>query len=151
MPALRTEGKVLTAVDNGGQLLIRWDHGAPPVRQAPRGALEIVEGSDTSVVMLDRAALDAGSFTYARRSDRVDIRLKLEQPGGGRIEQFAGYLGAPPAPGSADAELRRQRDALAEELREARLQLMNQALLIRRLRTGEEDPEGAGSAPTGAR
>lgn len=150
VPALRLQREVLTAVDSDGQLVIRWDHDSRPVRQALRGALEIVEGPDTAVVMLDPTRLKAGSFTYARRSDRVDVRLKLEQPGGGRVEQYAGFLGAAPPPGSTDAELRRQRDVLAEELREARLHLLNQELLIRRLRVGTGEPPEKAAGPSQA-
>jgi proteasome lid subunit RPN8/RPN11 len=102
----------LVAYDLGWQLQIRWDRAAEPVRAARAGTLEIVDAGATTVVALDRRRLLSGTFSYARQSGRVDIRLALDQPNGKKFEEFTGFLGAPPAPAPntaiATAELRKE-------------------------------------------
>lgn len=152
-----SEPVALQSRDKGGQLCITWNRTARPVANARSGMLQITEGAGTSVAMLDAQRLRAGSYTYARRSDRVDVRLKLEQQDGKAIEEFAGFIGSPTArrgvANLSEAELRVEYEKLQAELLETRTQLLNQALLIRRLRTaaGEpaDDPEPAIAGDSG--
>lgn len=146
----------LQARDKGGQLYITWNPTARKVANARGGMLKITEGAGTSVTMLDAQRLRAGSYTYARRSDRVDVRLKLDQSDGEAVEEFAGFIGAPAAPRGAanlsEAELRAEYEKLQAELLETRTQLLNQALLIRRLRAAKGEPvdspdEGEAAGP----
>src|SRR5205823_3989718 len=57
----------------------------------------------------------AGNFTYTRRSDRVDVRLTLDGPGGTHLEELSTFVGKLPEGSRVSAELRQQRDDLAKE------------------------------------
>ncbi len=90
----------LNTVDAAGQLQIRWDANAAPVRSAARAWLDIVDGdSPASTIPLDQQHLASGVFTYGRRNARVDVMLVLHQPGGTDVRQITAFLGQkPPTP-----------------------------------------------------
>src|SRR5205823_8450018 len=68
----------LTTFDRDGQLQINWDRNSPAVRQAVEATLEISDGGPLpQAISLDRAHLRNGFFTYARQSERVDVKLIL--------------------------------------------------------------------------
>jgi len=123
MPALahdQSPSVSLMAYDLAGQLQIRWDRAAEPVRAAQGGTLEIVDAAASTVVVLDRQQLLSGTFSYARRSARVDVRLALDQPHGKKFEEFAGFLGGtpPPDPAAVTAELRKELQDQAVRMRQ---------------------------------
>jgi len=66
---------------------------------------------------LDARHLKAGTFTYARQGPRVDLSLALHLPGGRQAIAEAIILATPPGrePTPEDPEIRKQRDALAQE------------------------------------
>jgi len=85
----------LMAYDLNGQLQIHWDWAAEAIRTAESGTLEIADGAARTVVALDKRRLLSGTVSYARTSDRVDVRLALRQHGGRVSEEFTSYLGQP--------------------------------------------------------
>jgi hypothetical protein len=107
----------LSAVDRDGQLQIQWDANSPTVSQAANAVLEIDDGLVPWVVQLDSRHLKAGTFTYGRQSERVDIKLALHLPGGQQAHGAASFLGSLPdrTPPPEDPEIRKQRDELATE------------------------------------
>jgi proteasome lid subunit RPN8/RPN11 len=122
MPALahhQPPSVSLMAYDLAGQLQIRWDRAAEPVRVAQAGALEIVDAETRTVVVLDRQQLASGTFSYARRTARVDMRLALDQPDGKKFEEFTGFLGStpPPDPAAVTAEIRKELQGQAVRMR----------------------------------
>jgi proteasome lid subunit RPN8/RPN11 len=130
MPALALElahnqppSVSLLTYDLAGQLQIRWDRAAEPVRTARSGTLEIVDASVRTVATLDRQRLLSGTFSYVRQTARVDVHLTLDQPNGKKIEEFAGFLGStPPTPvpdaAVVTAELRKELEDQAVRMRQ---------------------------------
>jgi proteasome lid subunit RPN8/RPN11 len=114
----------INAVDNFGQLQIRWDTSSPSVQAARSAVLSIVDGGTPQRIPLDGPHLEAGAFTYKRRGARVDARLTILTAEGSSVEAATTFLGPPtvaevePAPSNApvgalakqNAQLRRQLD-----------------------------------------
>ena len=115
----------LIAFDLEGQLQIRWDRAAEAVRTASGGTLEITDGASKADVPLDAQRLRGGTFSYARQTVRVDVRLALELPDGKKFEEFTTFLGAPVVPAADPATLRRD--------------LQNQAVRTRQLERAVAD------------
>ncbi|MGD0200691.1 MAG: hypothetical protein ABSD27_08080 [Bryobacteraceae bacterium] len=137
----------LWVADVGGQLLIEWDRGAKAVREARNATLEIEDGQNHTAIPIDGERLRDGSVDYVRRSDIVDVRLRVE----GRdrtTEEYIRFVGQPvqrdAAPGS---ELLGQRDQLRAEVEKLRAELQQKDAQIRRLRTRR----GGQPAPSGPR
>ena len=130
----------LTATDVQGQLQIRWDRTAPGVLHGQKAVLEINDGAAKSAVPLDRDRLRAGNFNYARRSERVDVRLTIDDGGGGRMQDYTIFLGKLPdrAPAS-DAWLKKQRDDLALEAARLKAELAAQSERTRKAERALED------------
>lgn len=107
----------LNAIDLAGQLQIRWDRNSPAVRQAAEGLLVILDGNAPHANELDAAHLQAGVFTYARRTERVDITLSARLPDGRLVREATSFLGRPPDPASAagNAELRKTQEDFAKQ------------------------------------
>jgi len=125
----------LSASDADGQLQIRWDREALPVRTARSGTLEIQDGTSRSTAPLSAENLLNGTFTYARQNERVDVRLTLERPDGSRVQESTGFSGKPLEHGSTARErelgeqvarlkrqLDKERKRTAELAREIRIQ-----------------------------
>jgi proteasome lid subunit RPN8/RPN11 len=89
----------LSATDDNGQLLIRWDTAARAVEQARAGVLSVTDGGSKLEVTLDEPHLRSGSFTYVRQSDDVDIRLSIAVLGE-HLESATSFLG----PGSTTVD-----------------------------------------------
>jgi proteasome lid subunit RPN8/RPN11 len=109
----RSPSVSLMAYDLDGQLQIRWDWAAEPIRSAEAGTLEIADGATHTVVALEKQRLRSGTVSYARTGARVDVRLALRQPGGEVREEFTSFLGQAGAP-----ELRRELQGLVVRTRE---------------------------------
>ena len=67
----------ITAIDNLGQLQIRWDTGLPSVQEARSAVLSIMDGGPPQRIPLDAPHLRAGAFTYKRHGARVDAGLSI--------------------------------------------------------------------------
>jgi proteasome lid subunit RPN8/RPN11 len=92
----------IAAVDNLGQLQIRWDTGLPSVQEAQSAVLSIMDGGPPQRFPLDVPHLRAGAFTYKRHGARVDVRLSILSAEGGSVEAATTFLG-PPLAEEADA------------------------------------------------
>ena len=107
----------LNTLDLAGQLQIRWDRDSPAVRRAEQGTLVIDDGALQQAIQLDPAHLQAGSFTYGRQGERVDVALTVTGPDGQKVREVATYLGKLPGPQSPeDEEAGKDRNALVKEL-----------------------------------
>ena len=127
MPVRSPEGPTsvsLALYDFDGQLQINWDRTATAVQSASGANLEITDGGAKSLVPLDQRRLLSGAFTYARRTGRVDVHLRLEQAGGKPFDEFTTFLGAPPSKPATDP---------GEEARQLRDELKSQAARTRQL------------------
>ena len=107
----------LTTIDLNGQLQVQWD-GASVSALGPRNAtLEITDGAAKSAIPLDAAGLRAGTFTYARQGERVDLHLTATAADGKQIEQSTTFVGKLPAvkQPADDAQVRKELTALASQ------------------------------------
>jgi proteasome lid subunit RPN8/RPN11 len=126
----------LTTFDREGQLQINWDRNTPAVRQAMEATLEIADGGPLPrAITLDRAHLQNGFFTYARQSERVDVKLILHLPEGQQLRDVTTFLGKMPAAKvvEEDPEVRKERDRLAAEAAKLKSDLDGQAARTRKL------------------
>jgi len=114
--AERVPSVSLMAYDLDGQLQIRWDWAAEPIRSAESGTLEIADGATHTVVALEKQRLRSGTVSYARSGARVDVTLALRQPGGKVSEEYTSFLGR--AGGPVPARLRREVQDQAARTRE---------------------------------
>ena len=141
-PAAGPPAILLRAIDAGGQLIVSWNRGAAPVRNAQRGVLEIADGNQKRSLNLDREQLAKGSVTYARRSAQVEVRLRVLGAGGIAAEELASFFGDPiqaePAPPDNGlqqqlAQAQRERDEAVAEAQKARAASASQAARIKEL------------------
>ena len=134
----------LTTRDHEGQLEIQWDPAAGAVRNAASAVLYIADGDFRSETPLDGARLRTARIFYIRRTERVDVRIDLRLPGGSHIQAATTFMGRLPqaVPSPAELQLRQERDALANELRNqgARTRHLEQTILEiqNQLRRGQE-------------
>jgi len=106
----------LNTLDSNGQLQIRWDHNSPAVRQARDAILSIDDGGQVpESIELDPMHLKAGSFTYGRRSPRVDVTMTLILPDGGKVQEATSFLGQ-----ATPSQLQQQIDQLKRDLEKER-------------------------------
>jgi proteasome lid subunit RPN8/RPN11 len=113
----------LSAIDNQGQLQIRWDTTSRAAAEARDAVLSLTDGGPELRINLDGPHLRAGSFTYARHSERVDIRLTIQTPTG-PLETATTFVGSSPATSEAEAaaanaeaaELARENDQLRQQI-----------------------------------
>ena len=91
---------------------------------------------------MDGDRLREGSLTYARRSERVDVRFRVERPGSRPAEEFIRFLGQPPPakPAVEHAETIRQRDELQAQVEKMRADLARRNAQIRRLQQRLNQP-----------
>jgi proteasome lid subunit RPN8/RPN11 len=130
----------LWVADVSGQLLIEWDRGARPIREAPSATLEIQDGNQRVTRTLDRELLREGSIAYQRLADVVDVRLRITARGR-EVQQWIRFIGQPVGrpPTAEDAAAARQRDDLKAQVDALKVQLGAQDQQIRRLRRLAED------------
>lgn len=84
----------LQALDQKGELQIQWDPDAAPIRRAVGAKLFISDASERIFVKLNPERLQRGTVRYSRRSNRVDLRMTLDEPDGGMVEEYATFVGA---------------------------------------------------------
>jgi len=125
----------LNAIDLAGQLQIRWDRNSPAVRQAAEGILEVLDGDAPQANALDAAHLQAGVFTYARRTEKVDITLSARLPDGRLVREATSFLGRPPDAGFAagSSELRKTQEDFAKQAAKLKSDLNAQTVRTRTL------------------
>jgi len=142
------QGISLRVIDLDGQLIIEWNRASHPIQKARRATFEILDGSERQVVEMEGERLRGGSLTYARRSDRVDVRCRVERAAAAPVEEFIRFLGqAPPARPSVDqAEALRQRDELQQQVERMRAELALKNAQLRRLQERTRQP--AASPPS---
>jgi len=142
----------LNTLDDHGQLQIRWNGAAPPVRSARAGSLLILDGASTVNVPLDAAHVQSGAYTFLRKSDRVDVTLALAEAGGKEVRVATLFSGESPLPpkeaapeaiipaaGGDDAKGREERDALRAQNGGLKLELARQIERNKLLEKGLEE------------
>lgn len=92
----------LNTVDLDGQLQIRWDRNSPAIAQASSATLHIAGANAPPDITLDREHLLSGVFTIARQSERVDVAMSINAPGGVVVREATTYVGALPSPKPAE-------------------------------------------------
>ena len=136
-PQLNAEPLSLGMIEQNGQLQIQWNRASRSILNAGSGTLEIVDGQDKRNIPMNRSELAQGSFTYARQSGDVQVRLTVTGSGGQPIVEASRFLGAAPAPPPGDNNetdaLKVERDALQDEVTRLRLQSGQQAARIQQL------------------
>jgi len=125
----------LNTLDADGQLQIRWNRNSPPVQTAVDAILEITDGSTPQAIRMDRPHLQTGVFTYARQSERVEVKLIVHLPNGPDVRDMTTFLGKLPErrPAPEDPEIRKQRDELASQAEKLKADLEAQAARTRKL------------------
>ena len=116
----------LTALDTGGQLLIRWDPSSAAVQQALSGELSITDGTTMAKrISLDPDHLRSGTFTYGRESDRIDVLMVVTQANGNVLRAgtaFAGKQPEKPVPTPDDQTPKLKADLAAQREQVRRVQ-----------------------------
>jgi len=103
---LPAESIQLQALDRQGQLQIRWDANAGPIREARDAKLFITDGSQRIFVTLDPTRLRRGRVSYERQTDRVELRMAVAEPDGKLIEEQVNFAGSRPVnPAPAQPQL----------------------------------------------
>lgn len=125
----------LNATDHEGQLQINWDRNSRALLEARDAMLEITEGTAAQAIQLDSAHLRAGSFTYARQAEKVDIRLIVHQANAPDVREVTSFLGKLPEikPPVEDPEIQKQRDELAKQAAKLKVDLNWQAMKTKKL------------------
>jgi hypothetical protein len=132
----------LQTVDLDGQLQIRWDRNSAAVQGAREAILTIQDGGAPLAIELDKEHLQAGSFTYGRQGEKVDISLALRGPDGQVTAREAStYLGKLPnrVPPAEDPQVRKQRDDLEKQADSLSKDLKEQQVRTQKLEKSLED------------
>jgi len=122
-------------------LRITWDGDSAAVRGASSAALEISDGGPTPrVIPLDSTHLAAGSFTYARNGEKVDVKLIVHKQKGGDLREATSFLGKLPNPKpAADPDSQAQRDQMASQSAKIKAELNSQTEKTRKLEKDLQD------------
>lgn len=70
----------LHVAESDGQLQITWDRNSAPLKTARRGSVSIRDGGRNVTIPFEAERLRAGGLTYARTSEEVEVRLRVEGP-----------------------------------------------------------------------
>lgn len=133
-PQLNAEPLSLAVIEENGQLQIQWNHAARSILNAAGGTLEIVDGQDKRDIPMNRSELAQGSFTYARQSGDVQVRLTVTGSSGQPMVEASRFLGAAvQADTNETDEVKVERDALQDEVTRLRQQSGQQAARIQQL------------------
>jgi proteasome lid subunit RPN8/RPN11 len=129
-PALK-----LSTIDHEGQLQIGWDRTSPVVQHAKDAILEINEGGPAlTAIQLDAAHLQAGSFTYARTAEKVDVRLIVHREEGPDLREVTSFLGKLPERQPVETpKARKQREDAARQAAKLKADLTLQAAKTKKL------------------
>lgn len=150
-PRLNSEPLGLTVSERAGQLRIQWNRASSSVASATAASIEISDGDadDKQIVNLTGPQLTEGSFTYARKTGDVRVRMTVSGAGGS-VTEGSRFLGNPPDPAADPVQppaesvaptavaptavpTKEQRDAQQEEIDRLRGENAQQADRIRRL------------------
>jgi len=126
----------LHTTDHDGQLEVDWDRNSAPVRESAAAILEISDGgSQPQAIQLDAAHLQAGTFTYGRQGEKVDVKLILKRQDGKESREVTTFLGKLPErkPPPENEEARKQREELAAQTAKLKADLTWQATKTRKL------------------
>ena len=125
----------LNIIDREGQLQIGWDRSSPAVRDAGDAVLEITDGPLPVAIQLDAAHLETGSFTYARTTEKVDVKLIVHRKDGPDLREIASFLGRLPnrQPAEDPQAQREQRDETAKQAAKLKADMSAQAARTRKL------------------
>ena len=126
----------LSTLDREGQLQISWDRNSPSVQRASDAILEITgSGQLPTAIQLDIAHLQAGSFTYARTEEKVDVLLIVHQKDGPDLREVTSFLGKlPDRPPAEDAEAQqKQREEMAKQAAKLKADVNSQAAKTKKL------------------
>ncbi len=132
----------LNTLDTEGQLQIRWNGNSPPVQTAVDAILVITDGPQPQAIQMNRQHLQAGVFTYARQSDRVEVKLVVHLRNGQDVREVTTFLGKLPERKPAvaeDPEFRKQREELARQAAALKADLEAQAARTRKLEKSLSD------------
>jgi len=136
IPSLPPPSLGLHANDHDGQLEIHWDRTSLPVRQSKDAVLEIADGGPLPrSIPLDSAHLQTGTFTYARQSEKVDVKLIVRRPEGPELREVTTFLGKLPErkPPPEDAAAKKQRESLAAQAAKLKQDMNWQVVKTKRL------------------
>jgi proteasome lid subunit RPN8/RPN11 len=125
----------LNTIDREGQLQIGWDRSSPAVRRASDAVLEITDGPRPVAIQLDIAHLETGSFTYARTSEKVDVKLIVHRKDGPDLREIASFLGKLPdrQPAQEPEAQRKEREQAAKQAASLKADMNFQAAKTRKL------------------
>ena len=125
----------LSALDREGQLQISWDRNSLSVRRASDAILEITGGGLLPMaIQLDAAHLQAGSFTYARTSEKVDVLLIVHQKDGPDLREVTSFLGKlPDRKPPEDPEAQKKREEMAQQAAKMKADVSVQAAKTKKL------------------
>jgi hypothetical protein len=125
----------LHVFEKEGQLEVEWNRESPAIRSAAKGELLIVDGPVRRVLPLTSSDLSKGKVTYARKSDDVEVRLKIENPKQKPLEEASRFLGTPvvSAPPAETEQLRTERDAAVAEAKRLRADQERQSARVKQL------------------
>jgi proteasome lid subunit RPN8/RPN11 len=131
----------LNAIDLAGQLQVRWDRNSPAVREADEGMIEILDGATPHATALDAAHLQAGVFTYARQTERVDVTLSARLPDGRMVREATSFLGRSPdgEPAAENPDVRKAREDFARQTAKLKSDLRAQTARTRTLEKSVEE------------
>lgn len=110
----------VTEID--GQLLVEWDRAAKPVRTARSAVIEFLDGSGKTRLDLDSERLREGSVAYRRRTERVDVRFRVNPRESAPVSEWVQFLG-PPLTSPQEAEALRQKAELEQEVERLKAEL----------------------------
>ena len=136
-PPAHTPALGLNTIDREGQLQIGWDRNSPALRRASDALLEITDGPLPVAIQLDTAHLETGSFTYARTTDKVDVKLIVHRKDGPDLREIASFLGKLPGrqPAEDPEAQRKQREDTAKQAAKMKADMSAQAAKTKRLET----------------
>ncbi len=125
----------LSTIDREGQLQIGWDRSSPAVRRASDALLEITDGPLPVAIQLDTAHLETGSFTYARTTEKVDVKLIVHRKDGPDLREIASFLGKLPnrQPAEDLEAQQKQRGETAKQAAKLKADMSAQAAKTKRL------------------
>jgi proteasome lid subunit RPN8/RPN11 len=126
----------LSTLDREGQLQINWDRNSPSVQRASDAILEITGGGQLpTAIQLDTAHLQAGSFTYARTAEKVDVLLIVHQKDGPDLREVTSFLGKLPdrQPAEDPEAQQKQREEMAKQAAKLKADVSFQAAKTKKL------------------
>lgn len=155
----------LQAVEEDGEMHVRWNRAASAMSGAQRGLLEITDEGAVRSVKLSPAQLEAGIYRFLRKGSDVNVKLTLYDSSGAATEEVTRFLGQPVAkqkipesrePDQEALRLTEENSQLKDDLREERARLqqlekraatLENLLRIERDRTQLLRPRPANSQP----